>query len=109
MRRFECGNDAFDAAARMKRRQRLVVGDRHVLRAAGVLEPRMLGSDAGIIETGRDRVRLPDLTVRVLQQIRPLPCSTPGRPAQSDAAWRPVSMPSPAASTPISFTFEFGT
>ena len=33
-----------------------------------------------------------------------LPCKTPGRPAHSDAACRPLASPSPAASTPISLT-----
>src|SRR6266404_869616 len=67
--RLERGNDAFDAAAFAKRGERLVVGDRDVLRAPIVLEPRMLRPDAGIIEPRRHRVGLEYLTVFILQQI----------------------------------------
>ncbi len=49
--------------------ERLAVGHRDVLRAARVLEPRVLGPDAGIVEAGRDRVRLLDLAVGVLHEI----------------------------------------
>ena len=46
--------------------QRLVVGDPHVARAAGVAQPRVLRADARVVEAGGDRVRLEDLAVLVL-------------------------------------------
>ena len=60
-------------------RERLVVGDGDVLGAAGILEPGVLGADAGIIEAGRDRVRLDDLAVLVLQQIGAVAVQHAGR------------------------------
>src|SRR5438132_4443187 len=69
VRGFERGNDALDPAAISERRQRLQVGDRNVRCTAVILEPCVLGADAWIIEPGRDRVRLDDLPVRVLQQV----------------------------------------
>src|SRR6185436_5547519 len=70
MRGFERRNDAFDAAAVVERSERFGVGDRHVFRAARVLEPRVLRPHAGIVESRRYRMRGDDLAVRVLQQIR---------------------------------------
>src|SRR5690242_17147774 len=67
---FERRNDALDPATIVKGRERFGIVDRHVLRAAAVLEPRMLGADAGIIEPGRHRMRLEYLTVVVLQEVR---------------------------------------
>src|SRR5215471_6040681 len=52
--RFERRNDAFEQAAVAEGSQRLVVGDRDILCAPTVLEPRVLGPDAGIVEAGRD-------------------------------------------------------
>src|SRR5215813_5747532 len=71
--RFERRNDAFEQAAVAEGCQRLVVGNRDVLCAPAVLEPRMLGPDAWIIEAGRDRVSLFDLTVRILKKVRAVP------------------------------------
>src|SRR5581483_7536586 len=42
-----------------------------VLHAADVPEVRVLGTDAGIVEPGRDRVRVRDLTVVVREDRRP--------------------------------------
>src|SRR5450755_2118891 len=69
VRRFERGNDALDAAAFAKSDQRLIVGDRDILRAPVVLEPCMLGAHARLVEPRRHRMRFDDLTVLVLQQI----------------------------------------
>ena len=62
----------------------------------------MLGTDARIVEAGRDRMGLDDLAVVVLQDVTE-------RAVQDARACRPErcgvpagSMPSPAASTPIS-------
>src|ERR1700674_1351603 len=79
MRRFERGNDALDAAAIAKRAERLIVGDRHILRASVVLEPRMLRPDAGIVEPRRHRVGLDDLPVLVLQQVGAIAVQHAGR------------------------------
>src|SRR3546814_5975583 len=37
--------------------------------AADLVQPGMLGADAGVVEAGRDAVRLGDLAVLVLEQI----------------------------------------
>ena len=70
MARLERRDDALDPAAVVKRRERFVVGDRQILRAAAILEPRVLGSHTGIVETRRHRVRFENLAVCVLQQVR---------------------------------------
>ena len=51
-------NDPFGAAQQLERGQCLDVGDAGVVDPADLLEPRMLGADAGIIEPRADRVRL---------------------------------------------------
>src|SRR5258708_4109254 len=66
---LERGNDAFELAQKLEGGERLVVGRRYVLHPALLLQPRVLGTDAGIVEAGRDRVRLGDLAFLVLQQI----------------------------------------
>ncbi len=53
----------------MKGLHRLLVGYCDVLGAPAVFQPGVLGSDAGIVEPGRDRVGLDDLAVLVLQQV----------------------------------------
>ena len=50
--------------------QRLGVGDAGVAGAAGVAQPGVLGTRAGVVEAGRDRVRLEDLAVLVLHDRR---------------------------------------
>src|SRR6266567_1526078 len=49
--RFERRDDTLDAAALVECRERLVVGDRDIFGAAAVLEPGMLRTDSGIIQT----------------------------------------------------------
>ena len=51
------------AAERVERRHRLRVVDRHVLGAPGVVEVAVLRSDAGVVEPGRDRIRVDDVAV----------------------------------------------
>ena len=53
-----------------------------------------------VIEPGRDRVRLSDLAVVVFKEIGAVAVQDPRAPGAQGAAWRPVSIPSPAASTP---------
>src|ERR1700751_1971482 len=67
--RLERWNDPFDPTAIMERRERLRIGDRHVLGATAVLEPRMLRANAGIVEARRNGVRLENLAIVVLQEI----------------------------------------
>src|SRR6266849_8677692 len=62
-------DDALKLAAKLKRRHSLVVGRREESHPAYVVEPGMFGTDAGIIEAGRDRVGLLDLAVVVHQQV----------------------------------------
>jgi hypothetical protein len=57
-RAFQRRDDALSLAAELEGLQRLVVGDRDVFDAADVVQPGMLRPDAGIVEAGRDRVRL---------------------------------------------------
>ena len=49
--------------------QRLAVHDGHIVDAAVFLEPGMFRPDAGIVETGGNRVAFLDLPVAVLQQV----------------------------------------
>src|SRR5260221_12206093 len=69
MRGLEPRDDALGAAQTMERGDGLSVVDGDVLSAAGVLEPGVLGAHAWVIQPGRDRMRLDDLAVLVLQQI----------------------------------------
>src|SRR5205085_2518485 len=69
MRRFERRDDPLDATAFVECRERLVVGDGDVLRATRVLQPGVLRTNAWIIETRRDGMRLRDLAIRVLQEV----------------------------------------
>src|SRR6185436_12325762 len=52
-----------------KRAEYVAVDDEDALKALAVLEPRVLRADPGIVEARRDRMRLGDLAVRVLQEI----------------------------------------
>jgi hypothetical protein len=97
---FQRRDDALGAAQVVEGGQRLVVGDADVLGAADVLQPGVLGADAGVVQAGRDRMRLDDLAVVVLQQVGAVAVQHAGR-RDSEAACLPLSMPSPAASTPI--------
>src|SRR3546814_17537221 len=66
---FERGDDAFGPAAELEGVERLLVGDGDIFDAAALVEPAMFGADAGIIEPGRDRMRLGDSAVVVLEGI----------------------------------------
>ena len=69
VRRFQRRNDAFELGEKLERVERLVVGGREKGDAADIVEPGVFGADAGIIETGRDRMRFVDLAVLVHQEI----------------------------------------
>src|ERR1700733_9273192 len=62
-------NDAFELRAKLESVKRFLVGRREIGHTANVVEPRMLGPDAGIVEPGGDRMAFDDLTVIGLQKI----------------------------------------
>src|SRR3954467_12265110 len=63
---LERRDDALELRTAAERGQRVGVGDRLVARAPRVAQPRVLRPRAGIVEAGRDGVRLEDLAVLVL-------------------------------------------
>ena len=65
------GDDALGAGEQRHRVHRLGVADRPVRRSAGLVQPGMFGADAGVVEAGRDGVRLDGLAVVVLEQVGP--------------------------------------
>src|SRR5204862_129855 len=69
MRGLERRNDTFEARAELKGGQRLFIGCRKVFYALDVAQPRMLRTDARIIEARRNRMRLFDLPVAVHEEI----------------------------------------
>src|SRR5699024_2275514 len=68
---FQRRDDSLRAAEELEALQRLLVSDGGEGAATGILEPAQLRTDAGIIQTGRDRVCLDDLPVVVLQDVAP--------------------------------------
>ena len=85
-----------------ERRERLLVGDGDVAGAARCRAATRARADAGVVQPGRDRVRLDDLARR--RPAAPPTSSRAGRrrapPTVSGAPWRPVSSPSPAGLDP---------
>ncbi|MHC2523324.1 hypothetical protein ACVIEM_000409 [Rhizobium leguminosarum] len=79
MRGFERRDDAFEAGEGLESLERFVVHDRHIVDTAGIVQPGMFGTDAGIIETGRNRMAFLDLTVTILQQIGAVAVKHAGR------------------------------
>ena len=66
--------------------ERLLVRGRDVLREPCVLEVRVLGTDARVVEPRRDRVRLDDLPVGVLEQVAERAVQDPGLPLRERRA-----------------------
>src|SRR5262249_31419647 len=66
---LERRDDAFEPRAKLECRQRLLVGRREIFHATDVVEPSVFWPDAGIVEAGRNRVRLLDLSVAVHEQV----------------------------------------
>src|SRR5579859_1843791 len=81
MRGFESWNDALGSGAELERGQRLLIRRGYVFDAADIMQPRMLGADAGIVEAGTDRVCLDDLPVIILQKIGAVAVQHAGAPA----------------------------
>ena len=69
MGRLQGRDDAFRARTQLEGGQRLYIRDSDIFHAARLMEPGVLGSDAGIVEARGNRVRVLDLTIRILQQI----------------------------------------
>src|SRR5262245_53980821 len=63
--RLERGEEALGAGELLERLERLLIGCDDVLGPAGVAEKGVLRADAGVVEAGRDRVRVGDLSVFV--------------------------------------------
>ena len=70
MRRLERRQDAFEPRERLEPLERFRVGGVGVFGAAEIAQPRVLGSDRGVVETGGDRVRQLDVARLVLQHER---------------------------------------
>src|SRR5713101_3253416 len=70
VRRLERGHDAFEPGAELERGDRVLVPDRDVVHALEITQEGVLGTYPGIVEPGRDRVRVEDLAVAVLQEVR---------------------------------------
>src|SRR5229473_326469 len=66
---LERRDDPLQPAAELEGRERLLVGRRNIGRAAGLLQPGMLRSDAGIVESGGNRMPFVDLAVVVHQEV----------------------------------------
>src|ERR1041385_7693654 len=68
MRRLQRGDDALRTRQRTEGAQGIGVGTGGVARAPGFLEPGVLGTYAGLIQSRRDRVTVTDLPFVVLQR-----------------------------------------
>src|SRR5262245_3135807 len=88
MGRLERRDDALEPGEQAERVEGFLVGDRGVLRPAGVLEPRMLGSHSRVVKARRDRVRRPHLPVLVLDHVGQ---ATVQHPGDTRREWRPVT------------------
>ena len=68
------------SATRRKAARASVVRDRHVADPPAVAQVGVLGADARVVEAGRDRVRLQDLPLLVLEHGRQRAVQHPARP-----------------------------
>ena len=62
-------NDPLGPCQILKGVHGLVIGNRHILRTANIVQPCMLGTNTGVIQPGRDRVDRRDLAVLILAEI----------------------------------------
>ena len=86
---LERRQDAFELRAELKRRQRLGVGDGYVLDPPDVVQPGVLRPDSRIVEARRDRMRVIDLTVIVLQQVGAVAVQHAGPPRRERSRMAP--------------------
>ena len=69
VRGFEGGDDAFGPRQKVECCNSLVVGHRLIAHDSGIPIGGVLGTDARVVESGTDRMRLEDLTLFVLQEV----------------------------------------
>ncbi|MNI95628.1 hypothetical protein D3C73_1539280 [compost metagenome] len=69
MRRFESRNDSLSHTQQLQCIKRLRIGNRNILGAFNILEIGMLRTNTRIVQSGRDGMRLCNLSVFILQQI----------------------------------------
>ncbi len=69
---LECRNNTLEARAELEGSERFGIGDRDILDPAAVVEPGVLGADTRIVQPGRNRMGVEDLSVVILQQIGPV-------------------------------------
>ena len=81
---LERRDDALEPRDQLVRLDRVVVLDRDVRRAAAVAQPGVLGTRARVVEPGRDRVRLLDLAVVVLEHRRQRAVQDAGQAARGE-------------------------
>src|SRR5436190_12484983 len=101
MRRLERGDDALALAQFVERLEREVVAAVVILDAPDLLQVRVLGTDRRIVESRRDRMRLRDLSVLVLQHHRARAVQDAEGAAGKTRGMIASSGPRPPASTPI--------
>src|SRR5262249_52887680 len=89
MRGLEGGHDAFETRQSLEGLESLRVGGRLVLKAAAFLVVGVLGAGAGIVEPGRDGVRLGDLPVVVLEHVAHAPVEHSDRARAQRGAMTP--------------------
>ena len=73
MARFERRDNPLQTAKIVESLQSFGIGDGDVFGAPRILEPGVFRADAGIIEAGRNRVRLDDLAIFCLLYTSPSP------------------------------------
>ncbi len=78
VRGLERRHDPLELGEQVKRVERLAVLDPHVRHAAGVVPEGVLGTDRGVVEAGRHRVRRADLAVLVLEDVAARPVQDAG-------------------------------
>ena len=67
--RLDGGDDALHAGQVLEGVHGLVVGDGHVFRPPGVVQPGVLRADAGVVQPRRDGIHWRDLAVFVLAEV----------------------------------------
>ncbi len=89
--RFQCGYDAFQLAAQLKRFQRFIVGRRYVIDPANIMQPSMFRADPWVIQPGGYGMGFRDLAVIVLQEVSPVAVQN-ARPAGSERGGVPAGL-----------------
>src|SRR5438445_10175330 len=69
MRSFKRGNDSFQLSAKAEAFERVRVAGENVFGPSAIMKKRVLGADRGIVQAGGNRMRVCDLSVRILQNV----------------------------------------